>query len=288
MGINDILRGKCVKRIEVLISLILVLVAGLAVPGYVSATPSAGFHERDGEVFDDWEICRTRASGEDGFYQISKTAFRPVIAFESLGEGAALAYSLGEQIAGNYPDPLQRAEAVFHFVRDRVKYTPDIDQFSYKEFAQNADELAIAIDQNGVGYGDCEDSAVLLAVMYKGAGYRSAIVVGSGHTAALVYLPDYKKASAVFKLEGELGWVWAEATGKNNPLGWASKEFINVELAAYEISTEAIAPAKPTTAPAVAVAGSGGGTSSQPFPFISIIGLLWFMSLFRRRRRRAR
>ena len=274
------------KRIEVLISLILVLVGGLAATGYVSATPSAGFHEINGDVFDDWEICRTRAFREDGFYQLSETTFRPVIAFESLGEGAALAYSLGEQIAGKYPDPLQRAEAIFYFVRDRVKYTPDIDQFPYEEFAQNADELAAAIDQNGGGYGDCEDSAVLLAVMYKGAGYRSAIVVGSGHTAALVYLPDYKKATVVFELEGEPGWVWAEATCKNNPLGWVSKEFINVKLAAYEISAEAIAPAKPTTAPAVAVVGTGGGASSQPFPFISMIGLLWFMSLFRRRRAR--
>ena len=193
------------KRVEVLISLILVLVAGLAAPSYVSATPSTGFQERDGEVFDDWEICRTRAFGEDGFYQITETTFRPVVAFESLGENAALAYSLGEQIASKYPDPLQRAEEIFRFVRDRVKYTSDIDQFPYEEFALNADELAAAIDQNGVSYGDCEDSAVLLAVMYKGAGYRSAIVVGSGHTAALVHLPDYKKAAAVFELVGGSG-----------------------------------------------------------------------------------
>ena len=274
------------NRVKILLSLILVLVAGLTAAGYVSATSSAGFDERNGEVFDDWGICRTRASGEDGFYQITETGFRPVIAFQSLGGNTALAYSLGEQIAHKYPDQLQRAEAIFCFVRDRVNYTPDIDQFPYEEFAQNADELATIIDQNGVGYGDCEDSAVLLAVMYKGAGYRSAIVVGSGHTAALVYLPDYKKAPAVFKLEGEPGWVWAEATGKNNPLGWVPKQFINVKLAAYEISEEAIAPAKPTTAPVVAVTGTGGGTSSQPFSFIGIIGLLWFMSLFRRRRAR--
>ncbi len=274
------------KRTRVLLGLIVVLLGGLATAGYASASSSEGFHEINGDVFDDWEICRTRAFGEDGFYQISETTFRPVIVFESLGEGAALAYSLGEQIAGKYPDPLPRAEAVFQFVRDRVKYTPDIDQFDHEEFALNADELATSIDQNGVGYGDCEDSAVLLAVMYKGAGYRSAIVVGSGHTAALVYLPDYKKATAVFELEGEPGWVWAEATGKNNPLGWVSKEFINVELAAYEIGEEAIAPTEPTTAPAVAVAGTSGGISSQPFPFIGIIGLLWFMSLFRRRRAR--
>ena len=274
------------KRIEVLISLILVLVAGLTAAGYVSATSSAGFDERNGEVFDDWGICRTRAFGDDGFYQLTKTGFRPVIAFESLGEHAALAYSLGQQVADKYPDQIQRAEAVFHFVRDRVNYTPDIDQFKQDEFAQNADELAVAINKSGVGYGDCEDSAVLLAVMFKGAGYRSAIVVGKEHTATLVYLPDYNKATAIFTLKGEPGWVWAEATGKNNPLGWVSKEFINVQLGAYEISEEAIEPLKPATAPSTAVAGNGKGTSSTPFPFISVIGLLWLISLFRRRRAR--
>jgi len=273
------------NKVGVLVSLIFVLIAGLTAVGYASASPSAGFQEMNGDVFDDWELCRTRAFGEDGFYQLSETSFRPAIAFESLGENAALAYSLGEQIASKYPDQLQRAEAIFHFVRDRVNYTPDVDQFNHDEFAQNADELAVAINQSGVGYGDCEDSAVLLAVMYRGAGYRSAIVVGQGHTAALVYLPDYDKASTVFELDGEPGWVWAEATGKNNPLGWVSKEFINVKVAVYEVGEEAIAPLKPPTAPSAAVATTaGGGISYQPFPFISIIGLLWFISLFRRRR----
>jgi len=272
------------KRAKIVIILILVLISGLATTSYVSAHPSAGFREIENEVFDDWGICRTRAFGEDGFYQISETSFRPVIAFESLGESAALAYSLGEQFAQKYSDPIQRAEQIFHFVRDRVQYTPDKDRYGYDEFAQNADELATAIDQNKISYGDCEDSAVLLAVMYKGAGYRSAIVLGSGHTAALVYLPQYKKATAVFKLEGEPGWVWAEATGRNNPLGWVSKEFINAKLAAYEISAEAIAPLKPPTAPSIAIAETGGGALALPFPFISIIGLLWLISLFRRRR----
>jgi hypothetical protein len=263
----------------------LVTVAVLSGTNYVLATSSAGFTKIDGDVFDGWGICRTRASGEDGFYQVSETTFRPVIAFESLGEGAALAYGLGVKIANEYPDRVQRAEAVFCFVRDRVNYTSDIDQFPYEEFAQNADELATVIDQNGVGYGDCEDSAVLLAVMYKGAGYRSAIIVGSGHTAALVYLPDYDKATVIFEMESESGWIWAEATGKNNPLGWVPKEFINAKLAAYEISAEVIAPVKPSGAPSTAIAQTGGGISAQPFSFISVIGILWFMSLFRRRKR---
>ena len=262
------------------------MVAGLATTGYVLATPSGTPDEIDGELFDDWEICRTRAFGEDGFYQISETGFRPVIAFESLGGDADLAYNLGKQIAAKYPDQMQRAEAIFRFVRDRVKYTPDIDQFEYDEFAQNADELATTIDQSGGAQGDCEDSAVLLAVMYKGAGYRSAIVVGKGHTAALVYLPDYDKATSVFELEGEPGWVWAEATGKKNPLGWVPKEFINAEVAAYEISPEAITSVEPSTASSVATTRTGGGTSFRFPPFIFVFGFLWLISLFRRRRAR--
>jgi len=117
-------------KLKVLLSLILVLGATLAATDYASATPSADFREVNGDVMDDWGISRTRAVGEDGFYQISETGFRPVIAFESLGEEVNLAYSLGEQMAEKYPDRQQRAEAIFHFVRDRVKYTPDKDQFN--------------------------------------------------------------------------------------------------------------------------------------------------------------
>ena len=154
------------NRLKVILSL--ALLTSLAATGYAWASPSTGFHEVNGELFDDWQVCRTRVIGDDGFYQLSKTTFRPVIAFESLGENTGLAYNLGEQFADKYPNEVQRAEKIFQFVLDRVQYTPDIDQFKVDEFAQNADELANTIDKNGVGYGDCEDSAVLLAVMYKG------------------------------------------------------------------------------------------------------------------------
>jgi hypothetical protein len=283
------------KRVGVLLGLIVVLLAAVATAGYALAFPSEGFYERSGDIFDDWEICRTTASGEDGFYQITETGFRPVIAFESLGEEADLAYSLGEQIAAKYPDPVRRAEAVFDFVRDRVEYTSDIEQTGSEEFAQNADELAIAIVEDGIGEGDCEDMAVLLAVMYRAAGFRSAIVLVKGHTAVLVYLPDYNKATAVFELEGESGWVWAEATGRNNPLGWVPKQHVDTEIAtyeifaetpAYEIPAEGVAPLTPPPAQAIAVAGTGEGTTYRPYLFFIVIGLLWCTSLFRRRRRR--
>jgi len=285
------------KKARVLLGLIVALLVAVATAGYASAFLSEGFHERDGDTFDDWEICRTRAFGEDGFYQITETGFRPAIAFQSLGDQANAAYSLGEQIAAKYPDSLQRAEAIFHFVRDRVEYTPDIEQTGSEEFAQNADELAMTIVEDGTGEGDCEDMVVLLAVMYRAAGFRSAIVLVSGHTAVLVYLPDYNKATAFFELEGESGWVWAEATGRNNPLGWAPEQHLGTEIAAYEISAEipayeipaeGLAPLTPPPTPATAVTGIGKGTTYRPYLFFIVIGLLWCTSLFRRRRRRRR
>jgi len=283
------------KKVGVLLGLIFVLLAVVATAGYASAFPSAGFYESGGDISDDWEICRTRAFGENGFYQITDTGFRPVIAFQSLGEQADVAYSLGEKIAGEYADPLLKAEAIFYFVRDRVEYTSDVEQTGSEEFARNADELATAIVEDGVGEGDCEDMAVLLAVMCRAAGFRSAVVLVSGHTAVLVYLPEYKKATAFFELGGEPGWVWAEATGRNNPLGWVPDQYLDTEIAAYEISAEipayeipagGLAPITPPPAPTIAVAGIGEGTTHRPYLFFIVIGLFWCMSLFRRRRRR--
>ena len=283
------------KRAWVLLGLIAVLLAAVATAGYAWAFPSQGFHNIGSNIFDDWEICRTTASGEDGYYQITETGFRPVIAFESLGEEADVAYSLGQQIANEYPDPLQRAEAVFSFVRDRVRYTSDIDEFGSEEFAQNADELATTIVEDGSGKGDCEDMAVLLAVMYKAAGFRSAIMLLPEHTAVLVYLPEYNEATAFFELNGETGWIWAEATGKNNPLGWAPDEYLDMEIPAYEILAEipayeipagAVAPLTPPPASEIAFAGTGEGAASPPYLFLIMIGLLFCLSLLRRISRR--
>jgi len=283
------------KRAWVLLGLVPALLAAVATAGYAWAFPSEGFHTRGSDIFDDWDICRTTAFDEDGFYQVSETGFRPVIAFESLGKQANVAYSLGEQIANEYSDPIQRAEAIFGFVRDRVRYTSDVDWSGSEEFARNPDELATSILEDGLGNGDCEDMTVLLAVMYKAAGFRSAIVLLSEHTAALVYLPDYSEATIFFELEGEPGWIWAEATGRNNPLGWAPEQYLDMEIPAYEIlaetpayeiPAEGAAPLTPPPNAAIAFAGTGEGAASPPYLFFIVIGLLLFLTLLRRSRRR--
>ncbi len=276
---------------KALIAAPMIFILGLGLASPALATSSEKFFQRGGDVYDSFDIARTRANGEDGFLKITDDGFDPIIGRESLGENIDVAWELGLTFADKYPDPNQRAEKIFEFVRNKVVYTSDKDEFGRGEFAQNADEVAEAIIENGASPGDCEDSAMLLAVMYKAAGFRSAIVLAPGHAATLVHLPGYKKAAHALTLEGEEGWVWAEATGRTNPLGWFASSFIDDGMAARELTEEAM-PQKDLTYGLTAVkqASSRGGFSLGGMSsFFGVIVMLWFLSsIFRRPARKRR
>lgn len=283
------------RALRVFVVLFMVMLLQL-IPVYVCfANPSSNLYQEDGDIFDDWHVCRTRLYNDDGFLQLILTEtyegtyveFRPMIAFESLGEWADTAYRLGQQFVERYPDPQQRAEAIFYFVRNSIQYTPDIDQFGFEDFAQNADEVATTIVEKGLAYGDCEDMGVLLAVMYKGAGYRAAIIWCPGHVAAIVYVPGYEKANVNFSLNGEPGWVWAEATGSTNPFGWFPVGQLEDPILAYEITAEPISLwEQPTEESPLEPAVIGGGPNPiiMILPFFIVVGLMMSILLFRRRR----
>ena len=220
-----------------LLLLLLAITMGLFVPSVTNASPSEYFYQRERHIYDDWGISRTTSLGADGFLALTSNEFDPVITRESLGENMDIAWQLGEEFARKYPDRNQRAEQIFYFVRDRVVYISDADQFGKGEFAQNADEVAKTIIDKGKALGDCEDSAILLAVIYKAAGYRSAIALTPGHVATLVFLPEYRKAPRKMTLAGEKGWVWGEATGATNPFGWVPEALIKGEMIAREVTT---------------------------------------------------
>jgi len=270
---------------KALVATLSISILGLMLASPALAAPSPKFFERGDEVYDSFGICRNRSTGEDGFMQLTEEGFDPIIARESLGANIDVAWELGRAFAEEYPEPHQRAQQIFYFVRNRVLYTSDIDEFGYEEFAQNADELAGAILENGTAPGDCEDNAILLAVIYKAAGFRSAIVLAPSHAAALVYLPDYNKAARVLTLEGEAGWVWAEATGRTNALGWFAPSLLSKPMVACELSEEAI-PERELMYRLTSVqqASSGGGFSFGGIsPFFSVVFMLWLFSSMRRR-----
>jgi hypothetical protein len=249
------------------------------------ATSTGNFYEQGGDVFDDWDVCRTRGDGEDGFLKYVGNHFEPVIAWESLGANADRAYARGIQFSAEYEDTTRCAEAVFEYVRNHVRYVSDSSQFGYVEFAQNADELLAEADREGVAYGDCEDYAFLLGAMYVGAGIRAAVVLAPDHAATLVHLPDYARANRFLNVNGEGGWVWAEATGDNNPLGWMPENYMRVHLTAYELEdTGSPAAALPDKTITTVHRRSGGELTLPVSPFFLVLILLWFISSVGRRR----
>lgn len=270
---------------KVLLATASIFILGVMLVSPALAAPSEKFFEHGGEVYDSFGVCRNRFTGEDGFMQLTEDGFDPIIVRESLGENIDIAWELGRAFSDKYPEPNQRAQQIFHFVKNKVVYTSDMDEFGYEEFAQNADELAGAILENGSAPGDCEDDAILLAVLYKAAGFRSAIVLAQDHAAALVYLPDYNKAAHVLTLEGEAGWVWAEATGRTNDLGWFAPSLVGKLMVACELSEEAVLKKELTYRVTSVQRGSsdGGFSFGGISPFFIGVFVLWFFSSMRRR-----
>ena len=265
----------------------LLILTSLATASPCVAIPSTDFYEIGGEVHDDWNLWRTRYWGENGFFQVTNATFRPAIAFESLGGLKGRAWEVGERLAKQYSGN-ELAERIFAYARDSVTYTSDAIQFGYHEFARNADEVVEDIEFRGSSRGDCEDYAVMLAVMFRAAGFRSAVVLVPGHAAALVHLPDYPEANTYWNFNGEGGWVWAEATGSTNPLGWTPSKYMRSDLAVYEITEEEaheIGGNIPVAAGSsdVASPSDGGGIVFGGSSFFSLIFFLWLLSAFRRR-----
>ena len=257
--------------------------AGALAASEARASSSEEFYRVGEDIHDEWGIARTRAGGSDGFLGVTSAGFDPLLAPESLGQHVDVAWDLGQELARKYPDRNQRAERIFTFVRDRVVYTSDRDQFGTDEYAQNADEVAATIVKSRSAKGDCEDSSILLAIMYKAAGYRSAVVLVPGHVATLVHLPDYKKAPRKLMLGGEPGWVWAEATGATNPFGWVPEALLNGPITAREVMAGELR-ARPSGATDVTLervpppGGSGGAAGTGLWTLLGVGGLLWVMA----------
>jgi hypothetical protein len=86
--------------------------------------------------------------------------------------------------------------------------------------------------------GDCEDMAFLCATIYKGAGFDAAVVDAPDHVALLIWLPEYPNANNYWDIPDDnrgSGWIWVEATGASNPLGWTPPDFDNGDWTAYPL-----------------------------------------------------
>ncbi len=207
----------------------------------VYGIPSGGvyppeFTYSNGEWLDSWDITRTNYGGSNGFL--------PNVAYESIGEYKEKAYSVGESLKANYPNRVDRAEQILSFVQRWTDYGYDEENVQIEgeyqpEWAWNADEMAHMFNQNTftVAIGDCEDMAFLCSTLYLAAGFDVSIISPPEHVALMIWLPEYSNANYYWDLnDGKgKGWIWVEATGENNPLGWTPPDYTDGNFDVYPL-----------------------------------------------------
>lgn len=230
-------------RHTILLLLICILVA--AVSQTADGVPASSFTLRNGDWYDNFGINRNYYGGPDGFM--------PNLADETLSENKELAYSIGERFQNNYPSITERAAAILEYVQTWTDYGYDSDNvirndIAQDEWAWNADEMAHALNETtGIkAIGDCEDMAFLGGTIYVGAGFDTALVLTADHVALLIWLPEFPNADIYWNLpndDRDAGWIWVEATGKSNRLGWTPPDFEDGGWIAYPIGPLEFTPA---------------------------------------------
>jgi hypothetical protein len=232
-------------------SFIFLLVALSFVP-QARAIPSGGvlppkFTHKSGFWYDEWGLTRDYAEGSDGYI--------PGLQSETIGVNKELAYSIGERFGSSYSDRNAMAAAILKYVQTWTEYGYDSDnvvmgRVAQDEWAWNADEMAHNIDERSgaVAVGDCEDLAFLCATIYDGAGIETAIVDAPEHVALLIWLPDFQNANQYWSLPEDgrgAGWIWVEATGSKNPVGWTPSDFFDGDWTAYTLVDGVYHPQQP-------------------------------------------
>ncbi|MDD1776098.1 MAG: hypothetical protein LUP94_01950 [Candidatus Methanomethylicus sp.] len=218
--------------------LLLVVSSGamaLAFPSGLTYPPT--FTYRNGDYYDSFGFDRNYYGGADGYF--------PNLAYETLGKNSELAFNLGAQFKAEYASDTQRAVAILKYVQRWTEYGYDSDNVlmngvAQEEWAWNADETAHSFNETTgqVAIGDCEDMAFLCATLYIAAGYDVALVLTDEHVALLIWLPDYQNANYYWDINDGRGsgWIWVEATGEQNPLGWTPPDYKSGNWDAYPVN----------------------------------------------------
>jgi hypothetical protein len=232
-----------------LILFLLLCTLAIALIKTTSGFPASSFSKQDGYWYDNWGIDRNDA----GIYG-DLPGYLPNLAYETLGDNKELAYSIGERFQNNYQSKTNRAVAILEYVQTWTEYGYDSDNFirngvPQDEWAQNADEFAHAFNETtgAKAIGDCEDMAFLCGTIYVGAGFDAAIIDATDHCALLIWLPEFSNANYYWDInDGRgAGWIWVEATGSSNPLGWTPSDFEEGEWTAYPITNSSVFVTEP-------------------------------------------
>ena len=113
---------------------------------------------------------------------------------------------LAEEAVAGKPDQIS---AVFEFVRSTFPYVPDPES---AELFIHPRVRAEAYFRSEIRGGDCDDAALLTAAMYGALGYRTRILLVDSGSGDLDH--------ALAQVSTNIGWINADTTDTQNPLGW--------------------------------------------------------------------
>jgi len=206
------------------------------------------FTYKEGEWYDSWGVPRTWTYGGNGFI--------PILSSETLGANKDLAFTIGERFRHTYSNNITMADAILAYVQRWTEYGYDEDnvymnKVYQEEWAWNADEMAQAFNENQgiIAIGDCEDMAFLCLTIYSAAGIETAIIDAPQHCALLIWMPEYPNANIYWELSDDdrgPGWIWVEATGEENPVGWTPSDYNDGYWTAYTLENGVYKEQHPT------------------------------------------
>jgi hypothetical protein len=118
--------------------------------------------------------------------------------------------------------------------------------------------------------------AFLCGTIYVGAGFDAAVIDATDHCALLIWLPEFSNADYYWDIgDGRgAGWIWVEATGSSNHLGWTPSDFEDGGWIAYPIANSSQFVSNPE-----GFQPNGGSTSTDLDTLGTIVAIVFFVIL---------
>ena len=122
---------------------------------------------------------------------------------DTITSAVATLAKLYKQAFGTEPQPDQRyADFILAFVQGSISYVSDQNKYGYTEY------YAFPVETLNKKTGDCEDTAILCAALYKKAGFSAALLLLPSHMMVGVALSEYQVPD-----HGDYGEILSQSIG---------------------------------------------------------------------------
>lgn len=150
---------------------------------------------------------------------LTEMTLRKLIQIANLQKSEPLIRQAVERIVCRVPekDWFSEIREIFQFVKDKVRYTRDVDGL---EYVRTPYRIMSEIQSHGYSFGDCDCMSLFLATLLKSAGYKTRyVIIRTAGNPIDAYNHIYVEAH-----EPKMNkWICLDATEKSRVFGWCPK-----------------------------------------------------------------